>query len=211
MGQSRKPIRIAEDLSQARAAEIRSAVKFKYREVAAQPEGKFPYPTGKESALNLGYDPVWLDGIPAEVLRRFVGVGNPFRIRAPRPGDRVLDAGCGCGMDTFVAARLAGPQGHACGIDLTTEMLDLARTAAASFKIGNVEFREGSIEALPFENDSFDLVISNGVLNLIPDKAAAFLEMARVLRPEGALAGADLLLVETLPPEVQASTDAWST
>jgi len=210
MDQREKQITTAEDLSPERAADIRSAVKAKYREVAAQPEGKFPYPTGSESALKLGYDPLWLSRIPANVLRRFVGVGNPFKIRAPRPGDRVLDAGCGCGMDTLIAALLAGFQGQAVGIDLTKEMLDLARVAASS-GIGNVEFKEGSIEALPFEDASFDLVISNGVLNLIPNKAAAFSEIARVLRPEGALAAADLLVVETIPQEILANTDAWST
>ena len=113
-------------------------------------------------------------------------------------------------MDTLIAALLAGSQGQAVGIDLTKEMLDLARVAASS-GIGNVEFKEGSIEALPFEDASFDLVISNGVLNLIPNKAAAFSEIARVLRPEGALAAADLLVVETIPQEILANTDAWST
>jgi len=200
-----------EDLSPERAANIRSAVKSRYREVAAKPEGQFPYPTGKKSALNLGYDPLWLERIPVNVLDRFVGVGNPFRICMPQPGNRVLDAGCGCGMDTFVAALLAGSQGQASGIDLTAEMLHLARAAAALLGTGNVEFREGSIEALPFDDDAFDLVISNGVLNLIPDKAAAFSEIARVLRPGGALAAADLLVIETIPPEVLANTDAWST
>jgi len=206
-----KQIMASEALSPERATGIRSAVKSKYREVAIQPEGKFPYPTGKESALTLGYDLSWLEKIPAEVLKRFVGVGNPFKIRVPQPGNRVLDAGCGCGMDTFIAALLAGSQGQAHGIDLTAEMLDLARAAVASSGIDNVEFREGSIEALPFEDATFDLVISNGALNLIPDKAAAFSEIARVLRPKGALAAADLLVVETIPPEVLANTDAWST
>jgi arsenite methyltransferase len=202
---------VSEDLSPERAADIRRAVKSKYREVAIQPEGKFSYPTGKKSALKLGYDPLWLKRIPADVLKRFVGVGNPFKIRVPQQGTRVLDAGCGCGMDTFVAALLVGPQGQANGIDLTAEMLDTARAAAASSGTGNVEFREGSIEALPFDDAAFDLVISNGVLNLIPDKAAAFSEIARILRPGGTLAAADLLVIDAIPPEVLASTDAWST
>jgi arsenite methyltransferase len=210
MDQREKWIMTAEGLSPERATDIRNAVKSKYREVAARTEGKFPYPTGNESALKLGYDPSWLSRIPAQVLNRFVGVGNPFRIRAPRTGDRVLDAGCGCGMDTFVAALLAGAQGQAIGIDLTEEMLNIAR-AAASSETGNMEFHVGSIEALPFADASFDLVISNGVLNLVPDKAAAFSEIARVLRPEGALAAADLLVVETIPQEILANTDAWST
>jgi ubiquinone/menaquinone biosynthesis C-methylase UbiE len=99
----------------------------------------------------------------------------------------VLDAGCGCGLDTFIAASLAGPSGRAVGIDLTKEMLALPRAVADSFKRGNVEFREGTLEKLPFDDSSFDLIISNGVLNLIPDKGAAFAEIARVLSPGGVL------------------------
>jgi arsenite methyltransferase len=191
--------------------EIRNAVRSKYRAVATEPEGHFPYSIGKESALNLGYDPLLLEKIPDKIVRRFVGVGNPLKIRTPHAGDYVLDAGCGCGMDTLIAALLTGPQGRAFGIDLTEEMLELPRSAAAAFKLGNVEFRAGSIEKLPFEDAVMDLVISNGVLNLIPDKATAFSEIARVLRPEGAFVAADLLVVDTIPDNVLKSMDAWST
>jgi len=193
------------------AAEIRAAVKSKYRNVAISPEGYFAYPVGVESALKLGYDPSWLEFVPAEVSSRFVGVGNPFGICAPKPGNRVLDAGCGCGFDTFIAAALAGSSGTAVGIDITAEMLAVALAGSRTFDKGNVEFREASIEKLPFENACFDLVISNGVLNLIPDKKTAFLEIARILRPEGILVAADLFVTETIPEEVLASTDAWST
>ena len=193
------------------AAEIQSAVKSKYRKVAASPEGHFGYTVGKESALKLGYDPALFKVVPGEAIDRFVGVGNPFKVRAPKPGDRVLDAGCGCGFDTFVAGSLTGPSGKAIGIDITAEMLAVARSAAGKYNSGNVEFREGPLEKLPFDDSSFDLVISNGVLNLVPDKNAAFAEIARVLRPEGVLAAADLLVIETIPPEVLANTDAWST
>ena len=199
-----------ECISPERAADIRTAVKLKYQAVAVRPDGHFPYPVGGKSVLKLGYDPRWLEAIPADVVNRFVGVGNPFSIRAPQPGDRVLDAGCGCGLDTFVAASLAGSEGQAVGLDLTAEMLAWGRAAAATCGPGNLEFREGSVEALPFGDATFDLVISNGILNLVPDKAAAFSEIARVLRPEGALAAADLVMVETIPPEVLATTDAWS-
>ncbi len=194
-----------------RAREIRNAVKSKYREVAQNPTGRFAYPVGIEGALKLGYAHSWLQLVPETVVSRFVGVGNPFSIRTPNAGDRVLDAGCGCGFDTFIAASMAGTTGRSVGIDITAEMLEVARSASGAFKSGNVEFREGSIEQLPFEDEFFDLVISNGVLNLIPDKQTAFREISRVLRPKGALAAADLLVTETIPPEVLASTDAWST
>ncbi len=194
-----------------RAEEIREAVKLKYRQVAESPTGYFAYPVGAEGALKLGYDPSWINLVPKAVVSRFVGVGNPFTIRTPKPGDRVLDAGCGCGFDTFIAASMTGISGSAVGIDITPEMLEIAKSASGSFQAGNVEFREGSIEQLPFKDRCFDLVLSNGVLNLIPDKQRAFKEIARVLRPEGSLLAADLLVIDKIPPEVLASTDAWST
>jgi SAM-dependent methyltransferase len=197
-------------LSSERAEEIRDSVKEKYRKVTESPDGLFAYPVGEEGARGLGYDPLWLKLVPADVIRRFVGVGNPLRICAPKTGDRVLDAGCGCGFDTFVAASLAGPSGNAVGIDFTAEMLVFPRAAAESFRYRNVKFLEGMLEQLPFENNSFDMAISNGVLNLVPDKGVAFRELARVLRPGGVLVCADLLVIETIPPEVLANTDAWS-
>jgi arsenite methyltransferase len=202
---------VIEQLSPEQAAKIRSDVQSKYKKVAISPEGLFQYPIGREGALSLGYNPAWYDFAPAGAIDRFVGVGNPFKIRTPKPGDCVLDAGCGCGFDTFLAAHMAGPSGKAIGVDLTSEMLTVARSAAEIFKGGNVEFREGSLEKLPFQDGFFDLAISNGVLNLVPDKRAAFTEIARVLRPGGVLVAADLLVVEEIPPEVLANTDAWST
>ena len=200
-----------EKLSCERAEEIRSAIKSKYQKVAMSPEGFFAYPVGAEGALKLGYDPAWLALVPATVISRFVGVGNPFSIRMPKPGDRILDAGCGCGFDTFIASSMAGASGKATGIDITADMLEIAQSAAEGFQSGNIEFREGTVEQLPFDDGYFDLVLSNGVLNLIPDKPKAFKEIARVLRPEGALVAADLLVMEAIPAEVLASTDAWST
>jgi arsenite methyltransferase len=197
-------------LSSERAEEIRDSVKAKYRKVTESPDGLFAYPVGEDGARGLGYDPLWLELVPADVICRFVGVGNPFRIRAPKTGDRVLDAGCGCGFDTFVAASIAGPSGKAVGIDLTAEMLAFPRAAAEFFRYRNVEFLEGTLERLPFKSYSFDMAISNGVLNLLPDKRSAFTELARVLRSGGALVCADLLVIETIPPEVLANTDAWS-
>lgn len=202
---------LPEGLSPERAGEIQAAVKSKYRKVAVSAEGCFSYPVGMESALKLCYEPTWIRDVPAEVTSRFVGVGNPFRFCAPGPGSRVLDAGCGCGFDAFIAASMAGPSGMAVGVDITKEMLTVARTAAESFKNGNVRFEEASLEKLPFDDASFDLIISNGVLNLIPDKQAAFAECARVLRAQGTLVSADLMVIESIPPEVLENTDAWST
>jgi arsenite methyltransferase len=195
----------------AQPEDIRVAVQSKYQKVAESPEGLFPYPVGKNGVLGLGYDPSWLELVPDDVISRFVGVGNPFRIRVPKAGDRVLDAGCGCGFDTFIAASLAGPLGHAVGIDFTKEMLVLPRAVAESFNHGNVEFRQGTLEKLPFDDSSFDLVIANGVLNLIPDKGVAFAEIARVLLSGGALVAADLLVIGAIPADLMANTDAWST
>ena len=199
-----------ECLSAQRQNELRSAVRDRYRAVARQPAGHFNYPIGRESALGLGYRPEWLAAISSEIVERFVGVGNPFSIRLPMQGDRVLDVGCGCGLDTFVAALLAGQAGRSTGLDLTAEMLGWPRKATAEMNLNNVEFQEGSAEKLPFEDAAFDLVISNGVLNLVPDKDAAFAEIRRVLRPGGALAAADLLVTESIPEAVLASKDAWT-
>jgi arsenite methyltransferase len=200
-----------EPLSFQRAEEFRASIKAKYRKVCESPEGLFSYPIGKAGALGLGYDRDWFEFVPSGVVRRFVGVGNPFRIRAPQKDDRVLDAGCGCGFDTFVAAEMAGPSGLAVGIDFTAELLEYPGEAAKSFRKGNAEFLAGSIERLPFEENCFDLVISNGVLNLLPDKQSGFMELARVLRPGGKLVCADLLTTETVPESILTTNDAWST
>ena len=202
---------MSEPLPDARAEELRAAVRGKYAEVSCEPTGQFPYPVGRESARGLGYEADWLEGIPGAVVDRFVGVGNPFRIRMPNVGERVLDLGCGCGLDVFVAARLVGPEGSAVGIDLTPEMVEGARQAAADWPLKNVHVQVGEIEALPFSDGSFDLVISNGALNLVPDKDAAFSEAWRVLKPGGDFVAADLLVTETVPAEVLESLDAWST
>jgi SAM-dependent methyltransferase len=186
-------------------------VQEKYRLVSQHPTGHFRYPTGRESTVQLGYLPEWLEAVPPEVVDRFVGVGNPFSVRKPTAGTGVLDVGCGCGLDAFVAAGLVGPEGRAVGLDLSADMLRPAQEALATSRVRNLGFERGSVEVLPFEDASFDLVISNGAMNLVPDKDAAFREIHRVLKPGGTLAVADLLVVETIPEEVLADTDAWST
>lgn len=198
-------------LSDERKRELREAVRARYRDVAIQPQGHFPYPVGRDSVVALGYKSEWLAAIPPGIIDRFVGIGNPYSVAKPDPGHHVLDVGCGCGLDTFVAAHLVGPDAPAVGVDLTPEMLTSARQAAAESRVANVRFEEASVEALPFRDQSFDFVISNGVLNLVPDKDAAFREIRRVLRPGGTFLAADLVVVETIPPEILADKDAWST
>ncbi len=191
-------------------AEIRAEVVTKYRAVAESPEGAFPYPVGRQSALGLGYEHAWVDTIPTQVVERFVGVGNPFALRRPREGQSVLDLGCGCGFDCFVASMLVGPRGRVVGVDLSPEMLQVPRRALGQWHVRNVQFVEASVEQLPLEEEAFDLVVSNGALNLVPDKDVAFREIRRVLRPAGQLAVADLLADEAIPEEVFARKDAWS-
>jgi len=180
---------------------IRQGIAEKYRKVAVSPQGLFKYPTGQESARGLGYPPDLLDAIPLAVRERFVGVGNPFALGPIRPGEAVLDLGCGAGFDAFVAAQLVGPAGRVVGIDLSPEMLAIAEAELREAKSPQIEFQVAQVEVLPFPDTSFDVALSNGVLNLIPDKAAALREIFRVLRPGGRLQACDIGLVgDRVPP-----------
>ncbi len=181
---------------------IRADIAEKYRKVAASPEGLFRYPTGESSARGLGYPPDLLAAIPPPIRERFVGVGNPFALGPIQRGESVLDLGCGAGFDAFVAAQLVGPGGRVVGVDLSREMLAVARASHAEAGFPQVEFREASIEALPFPDASYDVALSNGVLNLVPDKPGALAEIFRVLRPGGRLQACDIGLVgDRLPPD----------
>lgn len=189
---------------------LRDSIRRRYAQVAQRPEGQFKYPVGRASAEHLGYRAEWLDRISPEVVDRFVGVGNPFSLGEPQSGWRIVDVGCGCGMDSQVAAQLAGPAGQVIGVDVSTEMLTVARAGLAASGLTNVTFVEGSAEALPVEAGWADLVISNGVLNLTPCKPSAFAEVARVLRPGGRFQAVDLILVKDLPADVRDEEFAWS-
>ncbi len=181
---------------------IRQGIAEKYRKVAVSPQGLFKYPTGEQSALALGYSPDLLRAIPFTVRERFVGVGNPFALGPIHVGEAVLDLGCGAGFDAFVAAQLVGPSGRVMGIDLSPEMIAVAETGLGEVKLPQIEFHVAQVEGLPFPDASFDVALSNGVLNLIPDKPSALQEIFRVLRPGGRLQACDIGLVgDRVPPD----------
>ena len=183
-------------------ATIRQGITEKYRKVAVSPAGLFRYLTGEESARGLGYPPDLLEAIPLAVRERFVGVGNPFALGPICPGEAVLDLGCGAGFDAFIAAQFVGPTGRVSGIDLSPEMIAVAQAGVREAKFPQVEFQVAQVEVLPFPDTSFDVALSNGVLNLIPDKAVALREIFRVLRPGGRLQACDIGLVgDRVPPD----------
>ncbi len=190
---------------------IREAIRRRYAGVARRPDGQFTYPVGRASAEGLGYRIDLLDRVPAVVVDRFVGVDNPFSLGMPCPGENVLDIGCGCGLDAHVAAILVGPEGKACGVDLSEEMLEVARRGRKESGVTNLDFRVGVAEALPVESDWADLVVSNGVLNLTTCKSSAFGEVLRVLKPGGRFQAADLILGSDLPAGLLDTPAAWST
>ena len=184
------------------ASAIRHGIIEKYRRVADSPTGLFRYPIGEASALSLGYPPALLARVPSTIRDRFVGVGNPFALGEVRIGESVLDLGCGAGFDAFVAAQFVGAGGAVVGVDLSAEMLAVANAGRAEIGWAQLDFREAAIEALPFPEASFDAALSNGVLNLIPNKPAALREIFRVLRSGGHLQACDIGLTdEETPPD----------
>lgn len=192
------------------AEQLREEVRVKYREVANAPDATYHFHTGRVAAERLGYDTTLLDSLPARAVESFAGVANPFELRPLETGERVIDAGSGAGFDSFVAARQVGDTGHVVGIDMTPEMLDKSSTTAAILGLSNVEFRKGLLEAMPVEDSWADVVISNGVINLCPDKRAAFGEIRRVLRPGGHLQFADIANGRPVPPEALRDIDLWT-
>lgn len=190
--------------------DIQEAVRRKYAEVSRSVEGKFKYPTGREGADALGYDLSIAEGMTDELLESFCGVGNPFALGQINPGDAVLDIGCGAGFDLIIASRIVGPEGKVCGIDLTPEMVKKAEDNLRRAGVTNGEVRLAGAEAIPYNDNVFDVIISNGVLNLSPRKEESFSEIYRVLKPDGRLQFADIVLKEDLPDKVANSLEAWS-
>jgi arsenite methyltransferase len=191
---------------------LRARVRDTYARVAADPTGDFHFHRGPGYAAELlGYDAVELAELPAEATAAFAGVGRPFAGGDPRPGEVVLDHACGAGMDLLLAARRVGPRGRAIGVDLTPEMVQRARRAAAAAGLSDrVAIVEGSFDALPVDDATIDVVVSNGVLNLAPDKPAVLAEIARVLRPGGRLLLADVVVQRELSLAARTDPELWA-
>ena len=189
---------------------LRKAIKDEYKEVAEDPGKGFHFHTGRRLTRIVGYKEEWLTSIPALAIDSFAGTGNPFAMGELAAGERVVDVGSGGGIDSLIAARMVGPTGHIVGIDMTPAMLEKARAAAGESGIDNVEFREGYMEELPVADGWADVVISNGVLNLTPDKRKALGEMFRVLRSGGRLQIGDILVNREVPEEAKRQIDLWT-
>lgn len=190
--------------------ELRQAIQEEYKVVAENPEHGFHFHTGRLLAAILGYDESWLEGIPEASIESFAGTGNPFSLGQLKPGDRVVDVGCGAGIDSLIAGKMVGPEGNVVGVDMTPAMLAKARRSGQEAGLNNVEFREGFGEALPVLDDWADMVISNGVLNLFPDKSVALAEMARVLKPGGRLQIADIMVEKAVPDGAKGNIELWT-
>ena len=192
------------------AGALRNQVREKYRAVATDPAGPFHFHTGRELARRLGYDADAVSALPDRAVESFAGVANPFRLRRPAPGERIVDIGSGAGFDSFLAAQQVGPDGHVIGVDMTPEMLDKSTATAAELRLGHVEFRAGLAEALPVDDGWADVVISNGVINLCADKRAVLTEIRRVLKPGGWLQFADIANGRPVPEGALRDIDLWT-
>ena len=192
------------------AEALRCQISDKYTEVAKTPEKGFHFHTGKPLALMLGYPEDVVDSLPVGTVESFAGMGNPFSMGALRPGETVLDIGCGAGFDSYIAARQVGETGRVISIDMTPAMLDKANAGAREAGIANIEFREGFAEALPVEDAFIDVVISNGVINLCPDKMVVMQEVNRVLKPGGRIQIADIVVHKEVPQDAKDDIDLWS-
>ena len=189
---------------------LREEIRKKYREVADTPTTEFHFHTGRQHALRMGYPESPLDQLSEEATEAFAGVANPFYWGLPQAGEHVVDLGSGAGMDSFIAAIAVGPEGRVIGIDMTSEMLDRATRLARELELDNIEFRLGLIENLPIDSAWADVVISNGVINLCPDKLRVYKEIHRVLKPGGRMTIADICVEKPVPAAALKDIDLWT-
>ena len=192
------------------AVTLREQVRDKYREVAVDPQRTFHFHTGRPLAARLGYDREAVEALPDRAVESFAGVGNPFSLRRLQSGERVVDVGSGAGFDSFIAAGQVGSSGCVVGVDMTPEMLTKSRQTADALGFARVEFRDGLAESIPVDDGWADAVISNGVINLCPDKKAVFEEIRRILKPGGWLQYADIANGRPVPPEALRDIDLWT-
>ncbi|HEX2172645.1 MAG TPA: methyltransferase domain-containing protein [Dehalococcoidia bacterium] len=190
--------------------QLRQAVQEEYADVATCPTKGYHFHTGRPLARLLGYDEEAIAALPESVVESFAGVGNPFAFGRLKAGETVVDLGSGAGLDTLLAAQQVGPTGRVIGVDMTEAMLAKARANAALLGATNVEFRKGYLEQLPVEDASVDVVISNGVINLCPDKEAVWREVARVLKPGGRVQIADIIVGKPVPEGAKENIDLWT-
>jgi arsenite methyltransferase len=189
---------------------LRDEIRKTYTDVSTDAEQDFIFPTGRAWAEDLGYPQPELSRVPEATVESFAGVANHWTLGRIEPGAVVLDLGCGAGTDLLIAAQMTGPDGRAIGVDMTPSMLERARASAQQMGFANVELHESLIEALPLEDDSVDVVISNGVIDLVPDKDAVFDEIDRVLRPGGRLQLADVVIHTEVSEDARARIDLWT-
>lgn len=188
---------------------LKSEIQKTYSAVSAEPGRDFIFPTGRSWAEDLQYPPE-LDHVPDTAAESFAGVANPFSLGRLAARERVLDLGCGAGTDSLVAVQMVGPEGSVAGVDMTPAMLAKARRAATELGVTNAEFVEAEVESLPFPDESFDVVISNGVIDLVPDKDAVYSEIYRVLVPGGRVQIADVTIQNPVSAEGRRNIDLWT-
>jgi arsenite methyltransferase len=189
---------------------LREEIRKEYRAVASNPQKGFHFHTGRRLAEIVEYREEWLRGVPEPVLASFAGTGNPFSIAPLKNGERVVDLGCGAGIDSFIAAHMVGPQGAVCGVDMTEEMLEKAKQAHAECGLSQLRFEKGFLEDLPIEDGWADVVISNGAINLSPNKYQVFREIHRVLRPGGRIQFADIIVRKPISDSAKKKIDLWT-
>ena len=189
---------------------LRQAISKEYEAVAQTPGKGFHFHTGRRLAGIVEYKPEWFEGIPESVIESFAGTGNPFAVGKIMPGESVVDIGCGAGIDSFIAAKKVGSTGRVIGVDMTAAMVDKARKAQETIECSQLQFEHGIIEDLPIADHWADVIISNGVINLAPDKERVLREMYRVLKPDGRLQIADILVQKEVPESAKRKIDLWT-